>query len=266
MDSPEVQQDYNQAFHDRTNILVGVGLSSRGYYKDRLIRNFGRTEDIPVGTSLQLTSGYQIGEFFNREYVGIEFAEGEVLRKFGYIKGTFKLGGFFRHKTLEQGVLKMRGEYFSRLQTWNLFKYRQFITVDYTKGIRRKEQDYLDINDANGIRGLYNFFLTGTERFVVNTESVIFTPFYVGGFRTAFLAFFDFGLIDTPRGRDSYYGAGFGMRLKNDNLAFNTIQLRLGFYPSVPFEAASRSFNFSTIGNLELQDFDISSPQIIQFR
>ncbi|MEQ6118507.1 hypothetical protein [Reichenbachiella sp. MALMAid0571] len=266
MDSPEVQLDYNQAFHDRTNMLIGVGLSSRGYYKDRLIRNFGRTEDIPVGTSLQLTTGYQIGEFFNREYIGIEFAEGEVLKKFGYIKGTFKLGGFFRHKTLEQGVLKMRGEYFSRLHTWNLFKYRQFVTVDYTKGIRRKEQDYIDINDANGIRGLYNFFLTGTERFVVNTESVIFTPFYVGGFRTAFLAFFDFGLINTTRGRDSYYGAGFGLRLKNDNLAFNTIQFRLGFYPSVPFQGASRSFNFSTIGNLELQDFDISSPQIIQFR
>lgn len=266
VERPEVRADTNEAFHHRTNFLIGFGLSSRGYYKDRLIRNFGRTEDIPVGTSLQLTTGYQIGEFFNRNYLGVEFAEGELFKSFGYLKGTFKLGGFFRKGTLEQGVLDMKAEYFSHLFTFNLYKLRQFVTAGYTRGIRRKSQDFININDTNGIRGLYNFYLTGTERFVVNTESVLFTPIFIGGFRTAFLAFFDFAILNTTRGKHEYYGTGLGVRLKNDNLAFSTIQLRLGFYPSVPFEEASRNFNFSTIGSLGLQDFDISSPEIIQFR
>ncbi len=266
VDRQEVTQDYNQAFHNRTDVLVSAGLSSRGYYKDRLIRGFGRTEDIPIGTSLQLTLGRQFGEFFNRNYLGIELSEGEIIKKFGYVRGTFQLGGFLRHGHLEQGVLKISGEYFTRIYTMNLFKFRQFVNINLTDGIRRKAQDYIDINDANGIRGLYNFFLIGTKRISLKTESVLFTPFFVAGFRMVFLGFFDFALINSERAKDSYYGAGFGIRLKNDNLAINTIQLRLGFYSSSPFQDAHNRFNFSTVGNLGLQDFDISSPEIIEFK
>ena len=258
LERQEVTENYNQAFHNRIDVLVSAGLSSRGYYKDRLIRGFGRTEDIPIGTSLQLTLGRQFGEFFNRNYVGLEFSEGEIIRKVGYLKGTVKIGGFLRHGVLEQGIVNIRGEYFSRIYTLNLFKFRQFINVDITEGIRRKAQDFIDINDRNGIRGLYNFFLIGTKRFALNTESVLFTPFFIGGFRMAFFGFLDIGVINSERARNSYYGAGFGIRLKNDNLAISTIQLRLGFYPSSPFQDANRSFNFSTIGDLGLQDFDIS--------
>ena len=262
----EVTEDYNQAFHNRTDVLLSGGLSSRGYYKDRLIRGFGRTEDIPIGTSLQVTLGRQFGEFFNRNYLGIEFSEGEVIRKFGYLKGSLRLGGFLRHGRFEQGIVDLKGEYFSRIYTLNLFKYRQFINVRLTEGIRRKAQDFIDINDRNGIRGLYNFFLIGTKRFVINAESVLFTPFYLGGFRMAFLGFLDIGIINSDRTKDSYYGAGFGIRLKNDNLAISTLQLRLGFYPSSPFQEDHRRLSFSTIGDLGLQDFDISSPEIIEFR
>jgi hypothetical protein len=266
LERQEVTENYNQAFHNRTDVLISAGLSSRGYYKDRLIRGFGRTEDIPIGTSLQLTLGRQFGEFFNRNYVGIEFSEGEIIKKFGYLKGTVKVGGFLRHGVLEQGIVNISGEYFSRIYTLNLFKFRQFININITEGIRRKAQDFIDINDRNGIRGLYNFFLIGTKRFVLNTESVLFTPFFIGGFRMAFLGFLDVGVINSERAKNSYYGAGFGIRLKNDNLAISTIQLRLGFYPSSPFQDANRSFSFSTIGDLGLQDFDISSPEIIEFK
>ncbi len=266
VERPDVSIDRHEAFHHRTNILLSAGISSRGYYKDRLVRNFGRTEDIPTGTSIQLTSGYQFGEFFNRKYMGIELAEGGFFKGFGYMRGNFKLGGFFRKGHLEQGVLHGQIDYFSQLYTFNLFKLRQFISTHYTRGIRRKSQDFIDINDANGIRGMYNFFLIGTERFVLNTESVVFTPFYLGGFRMAVLGFFDLGFLNTSRGRDSYYGAGLGLRLKNDNLAINTLQLRLGFYPSAPFQQAGRQFNLSTIGNLSIEDFDISSPEIIPFK
>lgn len=262
----EVTENYNQIFHNRIDVLLSAGLSSRGYYKDRLIRGFGRTEDIPIGTSLQLTLGRQFGEFFNRNYLGVELSEGEIIKKFGYLKGTFKLGGFLRHGVLEQGVVNISGEYFTRIYTLNLFKFRQFINVNITEGIRRKAQDFIDINDRNGIRGLNNFFLIGTNRFVLNTESVLFTPFFIGGFRMAFLGFLDIGVINSDRAKNSYYGAGFGVRLKNDNLAISTIQLRLGFYPSSPFQDAHRNFSFSTIGNLGLKDFDISSPEIIEFR
>ena len=263
---PETRHDFNQAFHDRTNLLMAVGLSSRGYYKDRLIKRFGRTEDIPVGTSLQLTAGRQIGEFFDRTYVGLDISEGTVFQKFGYVKGTVQWGGFYRNSKLEQGVFKAKVDYFTRLYNLNLFKLRQFVTIHYTAGIRRKAQDFIDINDANGIRGVYNFYLTGTERFVINTESVLFTPFYLAGFRTAFLGFFDLGVLNSQRADNVNYGFGFGLRMKNDNLALNTIQLRLGFYSGMPFQPAGSGFNFSTIGSFGLEDFDISRPEIVRFR
>lgn len=266
---PQVLADSNQLFHNNITFLGSIGLASRRYFKDRLIQNFGRTEDIPAGNLLEFTGGYQVGEFYNRYYIGTQFTKGGFVKRFGYVKATLVAGGFIRKKRFEQGVVKLSGDYFTHLYTLGFFKIRQFIKLDYTLGIRRFAQDVINISDRNGIRGLNNFFLTGRQRLAINAETVIFTPLHFVGFRVAVFGFYDFAIIGSNNKSiakgDRYQGFGFGVRLKNENLAINTIQLRFGFYPQVPLGAQSNDFNFSTSPVNGLQDFNLTTPETLEF-
>lgn len=266
---PQVAADSNQLFHHRTTFLASLGFTSRRYFKDRLIQNFGRTEDIPAGNLIELTAGYQIGEFYNRYYFGTKLTEGGFLKHFGYLKGTLAAGGFVRNKRFEQGVIRLSADYFTHLYTLHFFKIRQFIKFDYTVGIRRFAQDVINISDENGIRGLQNVFLTGRQRLALNAETVVFTPLHFIGFRMAVFGFYDFAIIGSNNEGlnqgDRYQGYGFGIRLKNDNLAINTIQLRFAFYPTAPLGVGSTAFSFSTSPAIGLSDFNLTSPEVVRF-
>ena len=266
---PTVTSDSNQVFHNRTLFLTSFGFTSRRYFKDRLIQNFGRTEDIPAGNLTEITIGYQMGEFYNRFYLGAEITEGGFLRHFGYLRGTLAAGGFLRKGRFEQGVINASVDYFTHLYTLHFFKIRQFIKAGYTVGIRRFAQDVINISDENGIRGLNNFFLTGRQRARLNTETVVFTPMHFIGFRVAIFGFYDFAIIGSNNEGlfkgDKYQAYGFGVRLKNDNLAINTIQLRFAYYPTVPFGADPSAFRFSSNPALGLSDFNLSTPAVLEF-
>lgn len=66
---------------------------------------------------------------------------------------------------------------------------------------------------------------------ILNTETVVFTPYQPLGFRIAVFGFADFGLIGYSPNifkNDFFTSFGLGVRLRNERLVFNTIQIRLG--------------------------------------
>ena len=60
-----MNQDYNSMFHNRKIGLVSLGLYNEKFYTGRYIYGYGRTEDVPYGYNLTLTSGYLSCEFDN---------------------------------------------------------------------------------------------------------------------------------------------------------------------------------------------------------
>ena len=178
-------------------------------------------------------------------------------------------GGFLNGNQFEEGVVKSNLFFFSNLFNTNHTKLRQFVRANYTLGIRRLPDDFVDIRDRNGVRGLKSDELRGTVKFTLNTETVAFTKAYFFGFRLAIFGFMDFGWIsDKPTSLFSgstYQGYGLGFRLRNDNLAFNTFQIRVGYYPITPLDAEQLDFNFSSLPRLRTNDFDIREPDVLQF-
>lgn len=269
-DRPTDAADTNFRYHDHTNFLLSLGLTSRIYYKDKFILQYGRTEDIPTGSAVGVVLGRQKGEFRNRMYLGFTYARGGYIKHFGYLNTLLSIGSFISEEVFNDGVFKISADYFTKLFTFNQFKFRQFIDISFAQAIDPSEEVILRTQNDLGIRGISGYYHHSTTKFNIKVESLLFTPASIMGFRLALFGFLDYTVTDNIRNpffnKDSFLGVGGGIRLRNDNLAFSTIQLRVGFYPSLPINGANNWINVATSASLNIRDFDFKAPEVIPFR
>ena len=268
-DVPGVTADSVFRFHDRKDLLFGIGLSSRKFFTDRFVLNFGRTEDIPTGGIFGLIAGYQFGEFQDRAYIGVNYARGAYLRRLGYMNISAELGGYIAGDSFVQdGVGKIQADFFSRLIIFNQYKMRQFLNVSIRRMINPREPEFINTEFDLGIRGVRRYFLTATEMFNLRWETMLFTPINLIGFRLAAFGYTDYVAIrDSFQSEDveNYWGIGLGIRLRNDNLAFQTIQLRFSFFPDTPDGSRNVNLHLASAPDFEIRDFNYTAPEIVSF-
>ena len=267
---PEVGPTLNQFFHNNILYLASISISQIQYYKSNLIYNFGRTEDIPYGFLSQITFGYEDREYSHRNYLGFDFQKTIYLKNSrSYLFNRVALGGYFNSKRFEQGVLTAQSKFFSRIHQIGPLRFRHFGDMQYTLGIRRFPEEFISLITEKGIRGFKKESVSGTQKLVGNFESVAFTPYTLGGFRFAFYTFADLGFIgDNDKNifkEDFYYGVGFGIRLRNENLVFKTIQLRLAFYPRAPKEIDHFEYRISGEERPKFNNFRVTQPETVKF-
>lgn len=233
---PPVAPNDNFFFHKRNFIFGNIFLTHRRFYRSRNFTGFGDTEDIPTGFSAGLSAGYDRGEFRERPYLGIDLANGMWLGKAGYF-GVQLTASAFRHgQRWEDGLVRVRGTYFSNLLRLNRFRFRQLLDVSYISGLHR-----ITPGDAvhlkHQLRNYPSSFPNGQSRLVVNVESILFTPWDFYGFRTALFTFADLGYLKERHaliaGSQFYSSFGIGVRLRNRSLVFQTLEFRLAYLPKV---------------------------------
>jgi hypothetical protein len=267
---PVVSDSIFYAYHQKNVFLFSLGFSEQHFYKSNLIYSFGRTEDIPEGMLLNLTAGPEFSEFNTRWYAGFDLSKGRFLRNAGYLYGLVGYGGYFEDLNLiEQGVVRGHMDYFTNLFIINRYKFRHFISLDYTRGFRRLEDEILNISDDNGLRGFKSDLIGGTHRLVLNYEAVAFSPYYLYGFRFVFFGFSDFGLIgsDLTSVFDNrlHTGLGIGLRIRNERLVFETIQIRLGFYPTLDDQTFPLVLDVAGEKRYRPENFYVTKPDVIGF-
>lgn len=269
-DKPLVTADSNYFYHDRNDYLLEVGFSSRLYHQDKYIVNFGRTEDIPTGTSIQATIGYQDREFDNRLYLGGRYTRGGYISGVGYLNTFYSAGLFFEKNEIEDLTINIGADYFTSLQRLGRMRLRQFVSSNLSTTFKPSTDYYLSGQGDIGIRGVSGYYLKATSLLSLNLESVFFTPKDILGFKVAFYFFLDgtatINSFDVEFKPDIYSGIGGGLRFRNDNLAFPSINIRLAYYPNVPFRANPGYGDLSTNDRLNIRDFSIGEPEIEGFR
>ncbi|WP_247236275.1 hypothetical protein [Telluribacter sp. SYSU D00476] len=267
---PAVRADTNKLYWNRHATLASVGFSNRNYRRDVLIYGFGRTEDVPLGHLFALTVGREGTEFGQRGYGGVQYATGNYLpHGLGYLYGMVNIGSYFQGGKAQQGVLGGQLNYFSGLAPLGNSYFRQFINIRYTYGINRDPLEYLNISRNEGIRGVSSVYLLGTKRLTAGLESVLFSTRSLLGFRIAYFLFGDLGLVESNRSlwkSPVYQGYGIGFRFRNENITFNTFQVRVGYYPNIPDVYTPWRFEGGGISTLQLRDFDIAAPSILPLR
>lgn len=233
---------------------AGLAFSRRGYYKNNLIYSFGRTEDVPHGMLTSLSYGYHQGSDIQRHFAALHYSTGRALiPSKGYLFLSGDIGTYFGTDVLGQGFLKLSGEYITPLMDVGRSKMRSFFELQYLNGLKRKEGEYLSIDeDVNGLHRFdYKSDIRGSEKVVLKTEQVFFTRMEPLGFKFAFFTFFDTAFLQESDSRSlfrhtPYFSFGGGLRIRNDNLVFNTLQIRLSIMPRVP--KGELPFSFRTSG------------------
>ncbi|WP_192821944.1 hypothetical protein [Rufibacter sp. LB8] len=253
--------------------LAAVGYSFRRYYKDQYLFGFGRTEDIPAGTLLAFTAGFEDGSLKNRPYVGVKGAFGQYRPSFGYLYGGLEYGTYRYDNRWEQGVFTAEALYFTPLHRMNNWLLRHFLWNRTNIGLRRPDLLALNINQDEGIRGFNSPTVRGYRKFVLNYESNLFTPLTLFGFRLALIGFADVAWLTnvnerSPFKEKPYTGFGFGLRFRNEYLTFNTIQFLLGYYPRLPDVPGQQDFKLfqTTRRYYDFNDLRFTQPLITEFR
>ena len=267
---PEVSDSIFYYYHHKNIFLFSLGFSKHKDFRSNLVYSFGRTEDIPQGILLNITAGPEFSEFNSRWYAGFDISRGGFLSNAGYLYGKIGYGGYIEDINLiEQGIIKARLDYFTNLFIINRYKFRNFISIDYTRGIRRLEDEILNINDASGIRGFKTDLFGGTHRLVFNYEAVAFSPYYLFGFRFVFFGFSDFGLVGSDLNsifdNRLHTGLGLGLRIRNERLVFETIQIRFGYYPTLADEKFPLAMDVAGEKRLSPKNFFVTKPDILRF-
>jgi hypothetical protein len=255
----------------RYKLFIGTAaFSMQKYYKTSLIYSYGRTEDIPYGVLLRLTGGYETNEYKDRGYTGIDLSYGHSTKNIGYFYTSAGFGTFIRDKHSDQGVLLIRMKYFSNLIYLGSFKIRNFVSVDYTRGFDRNNEEYLAVAKTNGFTGFSNDSLRGAQRVVLGLESVVFNPVNIYGFRFAFFGFADMAFLagtnEVISKGNILSGMGLGIRIRNDNLVFSTFQIKLGYFPNPPQYSNINNFMVSGEQLLRPNNFDPGPPSIIPYK
>ncbi len=266
LDRPENAQNLYYKFQDRTTYLTSLTYSQQAYYKTNLIYNFGRTEDIPYGYLLSVVTGKEYNELYNRPYIGANLSAGYFIPKLGYLSGAFVYGTFFRNGT-EQGTIDVQANYFTNLYVLGQFRQRTFINAQYTRQLDTKLDDYLAIDGDYGIPGFRNDSVLGRHRFNFSVEQDLFTPWNFYEFRFVLYAFVNFswlgGYSDPIMESTLYSSFGIGIRIRNNRLVFNTLQIQLAYFPNIPSNSRFRYVEFSGETLLEPRNFRPKAPEIV---
>lgn len=254
----QIDGAYNFRFDDRTALLAQFTFFKQNYYKANYIYGFGATEDVPTGYNVSLTTGFYKQADLRRFYAGIDGNRYVYTDNGHFIQYFLRTGGFLKNKGFEDASILAGTSMFSRLFIYDRVKIRQYLRFSYTKQFNRIALDPLKIDNAFGLRNFTSDSVYGSQRVSLHSETSFFLKYKFFGFKFAPFAAADISIIkpeNEPFSKSAgYYGIGGGLRTRNENLIFGTIELRLRYVPrhaegNTPFKimlSANLRFRYNT--------------------
>ena len=222
-------------------LLMQLSLYQNSYLREYMVYNFGNTEDIPQGYNFTMQLGYShFSDIKNAAYgsLSASYGSSEILKGNIYLNSS--ISSFFGNGKPFGGVLKFNSRYFTPLFRWSRLRFRQFFTLDYSKLLQPDrylgDRIYMGEHTSLKMRD-WRQGQQGTEQLLLKSETDWFSNYEILGFRFLFYTFFDMGWIKSNKklfdGENFNYGLGLGVRLRNNFIVFNTIDLKIGFYPKL---------------------------------
>jgi hypothetical protein len=260
---------FNAGYNNRWFLVGGITFFRQSYYKTRYVSGFGKTEDVPYGHKIAFYTGYQYALNKHRYYGGVE-----LLKQFVRNSGSFGLvnlstGAFLSQGKMEDVLIRGRAYWYSRLLYAGRTKWRQQFYSTYTIVLNPVLTGQATINDVSGIRGFSSGYTIGRQRLVVRSETMAWLPTPVFGFRLQPFVSVQAAQIgaETEYLFDNrlYTGLGCGFRIRNENLIFKTLEVRMFYYPNIPEQGSQLVFDLSTVIPLNFSEPMIHSPSFVTF-
>ncbi len=251
-------------------VTGSLAITSQRFINTSLIYSYGRTEDIPYGYMVEVLGGREKNEFKWRTYTGIKVSFADIFTRFGYIYGGASFSTFYINGNTEQGMLNATMRYFTPLVRAGRSKIRTFLNVYYTRGFNRYTDESLYLKSSALVRGFRNDSISGGTRLAASLEPVLFINRAAAGFRFSIFAFADYGLLVREGlftgGYYSVRALGAGIRIRNDQLVMNTLQIRIGWYPDAPPYSQKSWITADGLVRLKPPGFEPDPPGVDPFR
>lgn len=224
-------------YTDRTGALMSLNFFKQIFYKTNFIYGFGVSEDIPEGYSIALTAGYVNTQRVKRPYSGIDFQFNKYSKRGVYSNYTFRVGGYYYKQRFEDADLLFELEHITHLRKLGRdWRFRSFITTSITAQVNPSFSSPLYLESVYGLPYFNDSTMrNGDMRATVRAETVFFNTRKFLGFRFAPFVFGDVSLIKPTKmslhTSDIFSAIGGGIRSRNENLVFGTIELKGYFFP-----------------------------------
>jgi len=233
--------------------FLSFTLVQQSVYRTRYLYGLGRYEDLPIGQSLTWTTGYSQIEKDRSAYLGFKFEQYKLSKKENYNHVIANIATSYINKTLQDIRFLSSLEQFSKLKYLNNgLGYRQILNLSFTQTLKNKYNEALRINSIFGIPQLNREQIKGGTRLSANWETVLYNNRAIWGFKSAPFVFGNLTYIRAVGNPilkgDIYTAIGSGMRIRNENLIFGTIELKGFYFPRTNQQVSP--WNFSLITNL----------------
>ncbi len=258
----------NIIFTDFTGALASLNIFRQVFYKTKFIYGFGRNEDIPEGFSVALTAGYVNKQKIKRPYSGLDISFANFKNKGFYSNFTFRAGGYFYRQRFEDIDLLFNVDHFTRLRKLSSSWFnRVFIAAGITAQANPVLNTPLYLNSGFGLPYFRNGLLNSDLRATVKAETVFYNTKKILGFRFAPFAFADAILLKPTKQNikqsDIFTAFGGGVRTRNENLVFGTIELRGYWFPRVNGDMQGWKIEVNSNIRFRFRSSFISRPDFI---
>lgn len=234
---------FNANYADISGVLSSFSIFKQNFYRSNYIYGFGRNEDVPQGFSASVIGGYTrrqdslLNRTRARSYFGFDGQYSKYNDKGFYSAYTFRFGGY-RNGSWEDVALLFNVEHFTRLRQINeKWLSRIFINGGITRQFSPQLDGALKLRSSFGLPYFGYGYDTADLRMTVKSEIVFFHTRKFWGFRFAPFAFTD-AILLKPTGQsfsksDLFGAIGAGLRTRNENLVFGTIEMRCFYFPRI---------------------------------
>lgn len=268
VDAPQLEEDreevrYNSAY----GYLSELSFYHQNFYKTRYVFGFGRTEDIPYGISLGITGGYLREVQLERPYAAFKLRYSIVNKRGSFHRFQFQSGGYVRNDKLEDFVVQGGAAHFTRAFNVRHSKFRGFFSAEYTQIFNRRVADWIGITNKY-IAGFSSDTLNADSRLALSLQTVLYTPRAILGFRMAPFAQIDMVSVrcdacEFPK--NTYWGLSAGLRTRNENLIFGTIELKATYIPEDEYGESKFVFGFKQNLRVKNTGTFATEPTLIRY-
>ena len=243
---------YNYLYANTLDLLISGIAFKQESYRTSYIYGFGMDEDIPEGKNFTITGGWTNKYGIERWYIGADLQRTFLSNNGYYYNLQLKAGSYLDNGKAEDANLLCSVDIFSKLYQlgkshWLL---RHFISTSLTKQYHAILNQPLLLNSSYGLPPLVNPDSFCNTRFTINLQSIFFNTYSLAGFRFAPFSFGSLSYVRTTGESfhigDGYTAIGVGVRSRNENLIFGTMELKLTYIPRVTFNTNQWNISFNT--------------------
>lgn len=265
----QVVEQLSTLYNDRQYVLAKITFFRQDFYKSKFIYGFGRTEDVPYGQTMSLLFGIERQMKNSRPYFGLEAEKSFAKRSGNFYTLGLRLGTFRSNGSFEDATALGSASIFSKIIPYRKLKIRQSANINFTKVYNQKTSFPLDINREFGLQNFRADSVLGNKRLNAGLETLVFTPLKFLGFNFAGFTYGEMAWIakrnENLWDRTPFYGIGGGIRTRNENLVFGTIELRFVYFPRVVDGLPQFRLSLSTNLRVKYTGNFVSAPSFVQY-